>query len=102
MAVEEEELELVTPSIDPESSHGTVEDVEWEEATHTARKSVKRKLYVEPESCDEVCIYCYMYVCIPVFIATYMCVYVCQEKSSDCKDDVDVEPKGCDEVYILL
>ena len=35
------------------------------------------------------CIYCYRHVCIPVFIATCMCVYVCQEKSSDCKDDID-------------
>ena len=49
MTVEEEDLTSVT-----------VEDVEWEQAMNEVRKPVKRKLDVEPKSCDEVCTYCCM------------------------------------------
>ena len=69
MTVEKEELTCVTPSVESESRHVTVEDVEWDETINEAKKSVKRKLDVAFKSCDEVlCAYC----CI------CMCAYLCE------------------------
>ena len=79
MTVEEEELERVTPSI--ESRHATVEDVEWEEAKNQARKSVKRKLDVEPNDCDEVCIHYCIGMC--EYESLYRTMYVCTRVSGE-------------------